>query len=99
MSQMNTTPLDVADLQPLSLSLDVAEPSFHIKDIPEADVLRIITALKTSKAKDVYEMDTAMLKGLSTSLVSSLTKILNQSFSQGIFLSAWKMVILTPLFF
>lgn len=61
--------------------LGCCRPSFHIRNIREADVLRIIN-LKTSEAKDVYEMNANMLKDLSTSLVSPLTKILNQSVSQ-----------------
>jgi len=77
---MNTTPLEAAALQLLSCSLDVAEPPFHIRDIHEADV---INALKTSRAKDVYEMDILMLKDQNSSLASPLTNILNQLFSQG----------------
>lgn len=56
MNHVNTTPFEAADLQPLFPSFDVAVPPFHIREILEADVLRLINAHKTSKEKNVYEI-------------------------------------------
>lgn len=47
---------------------------------------------------NIFDMDTVMLKALSTSVTSPITKIINMSISQNIFPSMWKPAIVAPIF-
>ncbi len=47
--------------------------------------MRVIRSLRPSRAKDVIGINTCMLKDLSKVLVNPITKILNLSFTNGMF--------------
>lgn len=79
-------------------SVNTMEPASSSNIVPESKITGIIRSLKPSKAKDVFGMDSTMLKDLGSSLASPITKIVNLSISQGEFPSVWKSAIVTPIF-
>lgn len=72
--------------------------SFTITNITETIVSNLIQSLKPSKAKDVFGMDTNMLKDLGSALATPIASIINFSISSGYFPKAWKSAIVTPVF-
>lgn len=75
-----------------------ATQSFTITNITETKVIDLIQSLKPSKAKDVFGMDTNMLKDLGSALATPIASIINLSISSGHFPKAWKSAIVTPVF-
>ena len=78
---------------PVSLKIsqiNTTEPAFNLQNVTETKVAQIIKSIKTSRATDVYGMDTSMLKELGITLAYTLTKLINQSFTQGTCPSVWK---------
>ena len=69
-------------------SINTPEPAFSIHTVSETKITGIVRSLKPSKAKDVFGMDSTMLKDIS----SSLNNITRQ------FPSVWKSAIVTPIF-
>ena len=61
--------------------INTTEPAFNLQNVTETEVTQIIKSIKTSRATDVYGMDTSMLKELGTTLAYTLTKLINQSFT------------------
>ena len=76
----------------------IVEPAFSLTNITESQVMKTIRSLKPSKAKDVFGMDSTMLKDLGSVLAYPITFIINQSISIGQFPNAWKSGIVTPIF-
>ncbi len=74
------------------------EPAVNIETITESDVLRVIGSLRSSRAKDVIGMNTAILKELSASLVCPITKIVNLSIPREMFSNEWKQAAVFPIF-
>ena len=74
------------------------EPLFTLKPVSRTEVTKVITSLKASRAKDVYGMDTFILKEVSPSIVGPLTHIINTSLSQGRFPKSWKSAAVVPVF-
>ena len=71
---------------PVSLNvsqINTMEPAFNLQNVTETEVIQIMKSIKTSRATDVYGMDTSMLKELGTTLAYPFTKLINQSFTQG----------------
>uniref|UniRef100_A0A3P9H9W6 Reverse transcriptase domain-containing protein n=1 Tax=Oryzias latipes TaxID=8090 RepID=A0A3P9H9W6_ORYLA len=66
--------------------------------VTETEVAQTIMSLKSSRTKDIFGMDTFVLKELCSSLTSPLTTILNQSISESIFPSAWKSSVVIPIY-
>ena len=54
--------------------------------------------LNSSKAKDIYGLDTSFLKQYKDIFSDPLTTMINQSISEGIFPAALKPAIVTPIF-
>ena len=75
-----------------------AKNSFTFAKISEFNVVNIIKSLKPSKAKDVFGMDTNMVKDLGSALAPPLASSINLSISTGDFPKAWKSAIVTPVF-
>lgn len=71
---------------------------FNLSLITKTKVEKIITVLNNSKAKDIYGLDTSFLKQQKEILSDPLTKMINQSISEGIFPAALKSAIVTPIF-
>jgi len=62
------------------------------------EVVNIIDALKSSKTKDAYGLDTTFLKTNKDSLVSPITHMVHLSFKQAVVPSAWKMATDVPIY-
>lgn len=71
---------------------------FSIQPISEIKTQAIINSLKISSAKDIYGMDSKMVKFLKEHLAYPITQIVNQSVFEGIFPTTWKTAIVTPIF-
>jgi len=67
-----------------------ATQSFFIANITETKVIDIIKTLKPSNARDVFGMDTNMLKDSGSALATPIASIINLSISSGHFPKAWK---------
>ena len=61
------------------LGVDDSKPSFSIQPISELKTQAIINSLKISTAKDIYGMDSKMLKSLQEHLANPITETINQS--------------------
>uniref|UniRef100_A0A8C8E3R6 Reverse transcriptase domain-containing protein n=1 Tax=Oryzias sinensis TaxID=183150 RepID=A0A8C8E3R6_9TELE len=81
-----------------NLSIDASQPTFSFTNITESDVSQTINLLKPSRCKDIFGLDTVMLKDLCSSLTRPITKIINLSLSQKTFPSTWKPAIVSPIF-
>lgn len=73
------------------------ESALTLKSVSEDEVVKVVTSLKSSRAKDVYGMDTVMLKEIN-SIVTPLTHIINISLAQGRFPDSWKPAVVAPIF-
>ncbi|KAJ3603724.1 hypothetical protein NHX12_028465 [Muraenolepis orangiensis] len=87
-------PTDVLHTTPV----DETQPVFSMKEVSEPQVLRILGAVKSSLAKDVFGLDSSFLKHHRESLVSPITKMVNTSIRDAMFPQAWKSAIITPMF-
>lgn len=72
--------------------------TFNLRNVTETDVAQIIRTVKPSRVKNIYGMDRVMLKDLGTTPAHPLTKLINCSFSQGIFPSVLKSGAIIPIF-
>lgn len=75
-----------------------SQPSLVFNSASEENTMAIIRSLKPSKAKDMFGMDTIMLKNVSLSLANPITILINQSITQGEFPNAWKSAIVSPIY-
>lgn len=80
------------------MPLNTAKPVFSLNEISNANVNKLISTLKNSKSKDVYGLDTILLKTHKETLTDPITKIVNASFRQAVYPRAWKSAIVTPIF-
>ena len=87
-------PHTCVNLIPINITL----PVFHINCITDSKVQMLVNSLKPSTTKDVYGMDSAMLKHLKDVLAPPITQIINLSISQGVFPKVWKTAIVSPIF-
>lgn len=86
----NNLPVITSDL--------LIEPPLYPKSVTISDVEKAIIELKSSRAKDVYGMDTLMLKQIGQSIKGPLTHIINVSLDQGKFPESWKIASVIPIF-
>lgn len=78
--------------------LNEDQPIFQIQNITEAEVIKIIAALKNSKAMDVHGIDNNFLKTHNDALIQPITLMVNQSINQRAVPATWKEAIITPIF-
>ena len=73
---------------------------FNFERVCEAQVLKVIDSLKPKSSKDVYEMDSAMIRECAGSLIKPITHIVNISLTQGrgSFPQYWKPAVVVPIF-
>ena len=69
-----------------------------MRSVTEFEVSQTKRSLKPSKTKDVFGIDTFMLKELSHTLAAPVTEILNHSVSQAIFPNVWKSAVVIPIY-
>ena len=70
---------------------------FTIPLITEEHVLKEISAMPTKKAVGIDGISCKLLKAAAPEIVQSVTKIINKSFTSGIFPDAWKTAKVTPV--
>ncbi len=75
-------------------------PIFNFERVSETQVTKVIDSLKPKRSKDVYEMDSTMIKDLACLLTKPITHIVNISFTQGqgSFPEYWKPAAVVPIF-
>jgi len=81
-----------------ALPVNIREPALTLRPVSENEVVKTVTSLKSSRAKDVYGMDSLMLKEINSSIVTPLTHIINISLAQGRFPNSWKPAVVAPIF-
>lgn len=64
--------------------LDANKPIFSIQDISVPDVIKIISSLKSSKARDTFGFTNDLLKLHKEALASPIAHLINLSIKQGI---------------
>jgi len=82
----------------LTPPIDTSQSVFNTFNITEQEVSQTIKSLRPSRCKDIFDMDTVMLKALSASVTPPITKIINLSNSQNLFPSMWKPAVVIPVF-
>ena len=75
-------------------------PIFNLERVSEEQVENIIESFKPKESKDIFEMDSAMVKDICLLLKKPTTHIANLSFSQehGCFPDHWKPTVVVPIF-
>ena len=74
------------------------QPIFQLARITEMEVKKLIGALKCSKTKDAYGIDTNFIKSHSHDLCKPIMHLVNLSISQNKVPLAWKVASVTPVF-
>ena len=97
-----------ASVQNLSLTFGariktIAAPDFNkpiseTTEVLENKVCKILSTLKSSKAKDTFKWDSTFLKNNIHSLSTPITHLVNLSIKQSIFPAAWKVAVVVPIF-
>ena len=70
---------------------------FSLKTVSEKDIEKAIDGLKTKKSAGADNLTQEQMKLGCKEIVKPLTKIINQSITEGIFPEAWKIAIVTPV--
>lgn len=91
------TSLEESDQQ-VSTAFDNTQPKFHIQQITEREVIDIISGLNNSKAKDIYGLDTSLLKSHKEALAPPIMRLVNLSIKNSTVPKAWKLASVTPVF-
>ncbi|XP_046707928.1 uncharacterized protein LOC124387560 [Silurus meridionalis] len=74
------------------------EPIFNLGTVIQTSiVLQTIKTLKVSRTRDIFGIDMCMLKELSYTLFTPVTKIVNLSFTEAVFPSVWKSAAVVPI--
>ena len=80
----------------------ITEPRFHsppfeLKQITHLETLKCIYSLSNSRAKDIYGIDTELVKRNKLAYVHPLTSLINKSFTSRIFPDSLKKSVVTPI--
>lgn len=78
--------------------IDTSQSVFCLISITESEASQTIKSLRPSSCKDIFGMDTVMLKELNTTVTHPITKIINLSILQNMFPSVWKSAVIVPIF-
>lgn len=73
---------------------DTSAP-FHIKEADQDKIGKMINKLINTKAKDMFVLDTALIKKHSSTLIRPITRLVNLSIRAGKFPQIWKTAIIT----
>ena len=74
------------------------KPVFNLTEVPHGKILKILSTLKSSKAKDVFEWDSTFIKSNNQSFSTPTARLVNMSFEQSTFPNAWKSAVVVPIF-
>ena len=80
------------------IPINHSQPIFRIEEISEIEVDNIIRSLNSSKAKDIYDLDTNFLKAHKDALIPPITHLVNQSIKLSVVPPAWKIGVVSPIF-
>ena len=70
---------------------------FSLKPVTQIKIEKVLNGLKTKKSAGADNLTQEQMKLGSKAIVSPLTKIINQSITEGKFPEAWKKAIVTPV--
>lgn len=77
---------------------DDSKPVFSIGDITVPQVLKIISFIKSSKAKDAFGLESNHIKLHREALGSPIAHLINLSLKKGRVPTTWKTAKVTPVF-
>ena len=72
--------------------------SFCFREVTYDEVRDILNSLKNSNSKDIYSLNTDLIKTVKNHIVIPLTKLINISLKTGIFPDALKITSVIPIF-
>ena len=72
--------------------------SFTLTQTNGTKVDKCITTLSNSKAKDIYGLDTALIKKNKETITSPITQLINKCIDESTFPSALKLAIITLVY-
>ncbi len=73
-------------------------PIFNISEVSESYLIQFLSQLKSSRAKDVFDCDSVLVKKYANVLSTPITHLVNLSIKQCYFPSAWKSAVIAPIF-
>ena len=85
----NFRPIDFDDIQ-----RDLST-SFHIKEVNQSEIGKVIMELRQSKAKDYFGLDTLIIKKHSSVVQLPVTHVVNCSIRSNVFPEPWKKAFIT----
>lgn len=88
--------LDIDPLQSVKQA-DTSEP-FAFREVTYIEVRHILNSLKNSNSKDIYGLNTALIKSIKNHIIIPLTKLINESLMTGIFPDLLKIASVIPVF-
>ena len=71
--------------------------SFHIKEVNQSEIGKVIKELRQSKAKDYFGLDTLIIKKHSSVVQVPVTHVVNCSIRRNEFPEPWKKAIINPI--
>ncbi|OON91327.1 MAG: hypothetical protein ATN33_01430 [Epulopiscium sp. Nele67-Bin001] len=77
---------------------DLSKPIFSIEEISVSEVIKIISSLKSSNARDAYGLSSDFLKTHKEVLADPIAHLVNLSIKQGMVPSSRKIARVTPIF-
>ena len=84
-------------MKKLKKAMESRQSTFSLGAVSSNDVLKVMKALKNSKATGTDNIDTYVIKLVAQDLVSPLTHIINLSITKSVFPALWKHAKVVPL--
>ena len=82
---------------PLHMSSNVSPELFELHQVTESQVEKVIRGLPSNKAPGVDKISSRILKDCLPCTLSTITRIVNNSFFTNTFARAWKTAEITPI--
>lgn len=90
--------LPVSEVDPCSFIPTLPESSFQFKEVSFNEIRSAINSLKNTNSKDIYEINTKIVKTITNVIIVPLTKIINHCIRQNLFPDALKLSKVIPIF-
>ena len=71
---------------------------FSFREVSQVEVRSVVDLLKSSRAMDVYGLNSFMIKKIKNLIIPKLTAMINQCIRDSVFPDALKIAIVTPVF-